>query len=298
MRKMGKVSVLLLSALFAAIILIPMVNLVQADIDSYIIWTGYTYKGTDSYYGTGFTIVAYLNGTTVSLKIPVKNNVAGNHINITAVGMEFDTGLNITQAMRARIDNNNMQYFEISFTANVNQLPWAHAYTIRVKIEHAGGTAEWTRDWSLFSPSYKFVVYTQDQKDIRDLAAICSAYLSSYPYSYYFNAIKACVLHSQAVAQATEASTYLSLGKFTEAKASYQTAVNLFEEAFAVEEDVGVQEEGAYLNATIKEADAAMLQAQATMNQSYGYILLGLGFVLVGVGAILYGAKKPKPTQS
>jgi len=300
MRKLGKASTLLLSAVLATVVLMPMVNSVHADIGTYLIWFDYVYKGADAYYGTGFNIMAYLNGTTVTFKIPVKNNVAGEHINVTAIGIEFDTGLNITHTMKVRIDKDNMQYFEMSFTANVGQLPWVHEYTIRVKYEHETGTDEFTKEWDDFTPKYKFVVYSQDQKDIRDLSAEYNAYSTKYsPGSFW--TLKGRLLATQAAIEVVQATTYLDLGNFSEAKAHYQVAVSLYEQAMAVEEDKGLYEEDVYLNATIKEADAAvkeadaaMLLAQATMNQAYGYMLVGLGFILIGIGAIIYGARKPK----
>lgn len=305
MRKMGKISLLLLSALFATLVLMPMVNPVQAHINEWVWLPPFAYKG---YEGTYYdcNIVAYLNGTTASLKIPVENDMHYPEINVTAVSIVFTWGVNITKEYTQKIETYDTYIFEISFTADANQLPnvMAHAFDVYVKYEYGSTQGERSRSWTYPSPSYRFVVMLQGQKDAMDLRDEYYSYWNSYP-PYYFEAIKASLLATQAVAQASQGENLAEVGNWTQAEMHYQTAVDLYEQAFAYEEDKGVTIEDANLNATInaadaavKEADAAMLQAQASMNQAYGYLLLGLGFVLVGIGAIVYGARKPKTVQS
>ena len=290
---------MLLTALLAALILFSTCKPAKAYIQSYIWKPGsYVYKGYDSYYGT--SIVAYLNGTTVYVTIPLYNDGYYPNINVTAVNMVFDWGLNksCSTTLPVKINYYETKYFDVSFTAKLSDASnsWAHTYTTYVKFNYTGGQSTWTMGYD-----YKFVVYSKDQKDAMDLSREYSADSSNYP-PYYFNTIKGRLLATQAGVEASQAQTFAGIGNFTAAKTHYQTAVDLYDDAFAVEEDKGVAMEDAELNATItgadaavKQADAAMLQAQASMNQAYGYILLGLGFVLVGVGAILYGlTKKPK----
>jgi len=304
MKRMGKISTVLFAALFAVMILMPMVNQAHAYVLQWM-WSDYVYKGYDNYYGS--YIIAYLNGTTVKLKVPVYNDVSwmGPSINITEVSLMFDTGWvaqNLTSVVNATLYET--KYFDFSFAIDTNKLSnlWAHTYTIYVDLQDNGGTKYdnyWVISWNYYT-SYRFVVYLPEQKDVMDLSMKYSSYYNNYP-PYNFQTIGARMLATQAGLEATLAQNSVNLGNFTEAKTHYQTAVSKYEEAFAAEEDKGVAIEDAELNATIKEgnaaektADAAMLNAQGIMNQSYGYILLGLGFLLIGVGAILYGVKKPK----
>jgi len=300
MRKIGKISTVLLTALLATLILVSTCKPAKASIESYIWKPGsYVYKDYDSYYDT--YIVAYVDGATVYVTIPVYNDLYpyygyGDNINVTDVNMVFDWGLNesCSEELPVKIDAYETKYFEVSFPADEDDASnsWAHIYTTYVKFNYtyygSNNTATWTRSYD-----YKFVVWSEDQKDAMDLSCKYDAYASAYPPSYFYT-IQGRLLATRAKVEASQGDTLWEVGNFTEAKTHYQEAVDLYDDAFAAEEDKGMAMEDADLNATIKEADAAMLQAQASMNQAYGYILLGLGFVLVGVGAILYGAKKPK----
>jgi len=305
MRKIQKISLLLLSALFTALVLTPMVNLVQAHIEEWVWLEPLAYKGYEETYYE-YNIVAYVNGTTASLKMPVKNDMRPPEINVTAVSIVFDWGVNITKEYTQKIEWYDTYIFEISFTADANQLPSviAHTFDVYVKYEYDSAQGERSRSWTYPSPYYRFVVMLQGQKDAMDLRDEYYSYRNSYP-PYYFEATKASLLATQAAAQASQGENLAEVGNWTRAEMHYQTAVDLYEQAFAYEEDKGVTIEDANLNATInaadaalKEADAAMLQAQASMNQASGYLLLGLGFILVGIGAIVYGARKPKTVQS
>lgn len=301
MRKIGKSSVSLFSTLFAALILMPMVNPVCAGIEQRIWEPPYVFRGYDyNYYQTD--IVAYLNGTTVKIKIPVYGTYSP-YMNVSVVSMVFDWGLNKTLDYvdePIKIDYGETRYFTISFTADLDEASnaWAHRYIISVEIVYPYSTT-----WNAY-PGYKFVVFSQDQKDVIDLYNKYEAYRNGMP-PYYFETTKAGLLATQATAEASQAQILWKCGNFTETKTHYQTAVNLYEQAFAFEEDKGVAMEDAELdamtkeaNATVKQADAAMLQAQASMNQVYGYVLGGLGVILIGIGTIVYGAKKPKTVQS
>ncbi|MGB9694275.1 MAG: hypothetical protein ACPLYF_05465 [Fervidobacterium sp.] len=297
MKRMRKISTALFITLLAMLILMPMVNQAHAGV-SQIIWSDYAYRGYDNYYY--YYIIAYLNGTTAKLKVSVYNNAPWTSINITAVSLVFDADYNITLSSVVNLTRYKTYYFDFSFTADVNILSnlWAHTYTIYVDVQNPSGDI-YEEYWT-YSGDYRFVVYLPDQKDVIDLSMKYSSYYNNYP-PYDFEAINARLLATQAGVEASLAQNFVNLGSFTEAKAHYQTAISLYEQAFDAEGEKGTAMQDATLNATVteaeaamKEADAAMLQAQAIMDQSYGYILFGLGFILIGIGAIVYAAKKPK----
>ncbi len=306
---MGKISALLLSILFVAVILAPMINRVQAGVNQWTWLPGYVYRGYDPYYDPSYNypIIAFLNGTTATLKVPVYNGESwmGPSANITAVSLVFDTGYNVTLSTVVNITLYTTKYFDISFTADTNILSnlWAHTYTIYVDMQDNSGTKYddyWAYSWSYYYPQYKFVVYTPEQKDIMDLEAKIDEYEDNYEPED-FQTIEGRLLAVQALVESDLGYDYYMRGNFTEAQAHYETAIILYEQAFDAEESKGTAMEDAQLdaiqkeaNATVKQADAAMLQAEALMNQAYGYLLLGLGFVLIGIGAIVYGLRKPK----
>jgi tetratricopeptide (TPR) repeat protein len=308
MKKTGKVSTVLLTALLATLMLVSTFKPAKASIQSFIWEPGsYVYKGYDNYYGT--YIVAYLDGSTVRVTIPIYDDLYpgygySDNINVTDVYMVFDWGLNQTcdTDLPAKIDYGETGYFEVSFEADEGDASnaWAHTYTAYATFNYTYYGTNYTNIWTQ-SYDYRFVVWSEDQKDALDLSRTIDTYADYYPPGY-FSTIEGSLNAIDAIVEASLGDTYWAVGNFTEAKTHYQNAVDLYDDAFAAEGDKGVAMEDAQLNATKvgteagkKTADAAMLQAQAAMSQAYGYILLGLGFLLIGVGAILFGLKKPKP---
>jgi hypothetical protein len=300
MKKTGKISVLVLTAVLSTLILSPMIKPAHAYIEEWAWTSPYVFKGYDNYYS--YYIIAYTNGSTVTIKLPVRNTFLSPNMNVSWVSIVFDWGFNVTVDLRPNnvtIDEDDIYFFTISFTANLDDLPnnIAHTYTFYVHFVDPYED-DWTTTWSSFSyPYYKLVVFSPDQSDAKSLGMQFWNEEDSFA-PYQFSTVSAHLLASQGVVAASQADQQFSIGNFTYAKTLYQTALSLYDQAFAAEQDQGVSMQSAELNATVKTADAAMLEAQAVMNQSYGYILLGLGIVLVGLGAILYGARKPKTATS
>jgi hypothetical protein len=286
-------SVLLFSLAFVALAIMPSIRPAQAYLQAPIWIPPYAFKGyEDTYYYT--YIVAYTNGSTVPIKIPVSGSFSDG-TNVTFVSMKFDWGLNVTSDYRlnpVRIDYGDTHYFDLSFMANINDASWvwAHTWTIDVRYNYYGYNYSWT-----YTPGYYFVVFSQDQVDTRTLASEYNA------LNYYPNTVEARLLRQQAYSEATVAADSMQKGNFTESKAHYQQAISLIQQSMDSEGTRGGAIEDAQLNATLteasasmKQADAAMLQAQAVMNQGYGYVLFGLGWILIGIGVIAYGMRKPK----
>jgi len=308
MKKPEKIPLLVSNAILITLVLLSMANTAKADIEDWVWLQPLTYKGYDSLYYE-YRIVAYLNGTTASIKIPVYN-IQYAYVNITAVSIVFSWGTNITDdyiANPVKINYHETYFFDVTFMADTSQFPSeiAHTYTLYAKyIDSHGRSDEWSRSWSSLYPAYKFVVFSQDQNDVMDIYEEYSAYRDNYPPNSFITT-EGRLLATQATAAASEGASTFRRGEFTEAKAHYQTAVDLYNQAFAAEESQGVAMENANLdaltkgaNATVKEAEAAVFQAQASMNQAYGYLLFGAGIVLIGVGAITYGVRKPKTIQT
>ncbi|MEM3536336.1 MAG: hypothetical protein QXF44_01020, partial [Candidatus Bathyarchaeia archaeon] len=223
MRKIGKASTVLFTALLAALVLMPMVNQANASIVK-LIWSDYAYKGYDSYYGD--YVIAYVNGTTAKLKVPIYNDFSSPSMNITAVSLVFDTGYNITLSTVVNVTYGATHYFDFSFTADTNVLSnlWSHTYKVVADLQDNSG---WKYEdyWTYYSSyyGYNFVVYLPEQKDVKDLSTKYSAYYSSYPPSS-FETVGAHMLVTQAIVESSLAQNYINLGNFTEAKAHMQNA--------------------------------------------------------------------------
>ena len=295
MKKILRMLVLLFSLAFVALAIMPSIRPAQAYVQAPIWIPPYAFKGYENtYYYT--SIVAYTNGSTVPIKIPVSGDYSDG-TNVTFVSMKFDWGLNVTLDYRSnpvRINYGDTHYFDLSFMANINDASWvwAHTWTIDVEYNYYGFNNSWT-----YTPGNLFVVFSPDQVDTRTLAGEYNALVSSY----YPNTVEARLLKQQAYSEANVAADSMQKGNFTESKAHYQQAISLIQQSMDSEGTRGEAIEDAQLNATLTEAsasmrqaDAAMLQAQAIMNQGYGYVLFGLGWILIGIGVIAYGMRKPK----
>jgi len=314
---------LLFSLAFVALAIMPSIRPAQAYVQAPIWIPPYAFKGyEDTYYYTN--IVAYTNGSTVPIKIPVSGSFSDG-TNVTFVSMKFDWGLNVTSDYRlnpVRIDYGDMHYFDLSFMANINDASWlwAHTWTIDVRYSYYGYNYSWT-----YTPGYYFVVFSQDQVDTRTLASEYNALVNGY----YPNTVGARLLKQQAISEATVAVNSMEKGNFTESKAHYQQAISLIQQSMDSEGTRGGALEDAQLNvtlteasasmkqadaamieasATLKEADAAMIEANATktqadaavmvanatLNQSYAWILFGIGVIIISIGILTYAIKKPK----
>jgi len=289
MKRIGKVSVALLTALFAVMILMPMAKPAQASIENWMWLPPYVTEGT------------YVNGTTAKMKVAVKcPTYVGidywENIVVTAVSIVFYQWGDINKSLSTSttIEKEKWSFLEVSFTTNTEEFTelMSHYFYIQVNFKINGSKPD---RWLDYGSGFK--VISQNQKDAMELEDKFQAYKNAYP-AYYFYTVSGRVLASQAIAEAAIAENLWDTKDFAGAKSHYQTAVDLYEEAFDIDGDKGMTWQEAGVNATSKQADAAMLSAQALMNQAYGYILVGLGFVLIGVGAIVYGMKKPKAAQA
>lgn len=290
MRKIGKVSTVLFTALLAALVLMPLAKPAYAGVEKALWLPPYVENGK------------YVDGAEAKLKIAVKCPSyvwpdAWDSIVVTAVSIVFHEwgDINKTLTTSKAIDKEQWAFFEVNFTASVEEFTEliSHDYYVQVNFKINGTKPErWQYTRGFLSLPY-FRVISQDQKDAMDLSAKYEAYEDAYP-PYSFWTISAEILANQAVAEAAIAENLWTAGDYAGAKAHYQNAVDLYEQAFEIDGDKGMYWQEAEVNATVKEADAAMLTAQAVMNQSYGYILFGLGFIIMGIGVVIYAAKKPK----
>jgi len=305
-----KFIVILFSVLLCALFSMSAISPAQANIEEWTWLPPYIKKGDG--------VVVYRHGSTVKLIVPVENDAYWNGLNVSKVIIGFDWGQNKTLDLSANIKQvgwDETEIFTVSFTADATEAvssDWAHEYTIYVeRVNATTGPTEivgtWSRLWSWASPAYKFVVFSTDQADALDLSAEYGSYYSAYPATYFTN-VNASQLRGQAVIEASLGATYYTRGEYASAKAQYETALDLYDQALTAERVWRTKVEEAELSvilteaeAAMKEADAAMVEAEAAMkqadaavNQSYAWILFGLGFTFMGIATIIYAAKKPK----
>jgi len=297
---MRKKLAVLFSLVLATLISMLMVSPAQAHIERFYWVPPYVFKGYDNYFYHD-DIVGYETGTTASLKIPVYNDyhVGPDYrpINVSAVKVEFDWGINYTSAEVSETSPVQIAPFErhtftISFTVPLTTVASnaiAHTYTIHV--EHVNATTgpknivdTWSRDWDHYDPAYKFAVFSADQADALELYTELSAV---FEIDLEFDTAKGKVLWSEAVMHGSIGMSHYRSGKFTEANATLHTASDLVDQAFEAEDERGSKLEDAMIN-----------YYNAAVTEAYAWLLFGLGMILIGIGAIIYAAKytakKPK----
>ncbi|MCW3986364.1 MAG: hypothetical protein NWE91_08175 [Candidatus Bathyarchaeota archaeon] len=262
-----------------------------------------------------YDIVAYSNGSTATLRIPVLNDYHSPYMNITIVRLVFDNGFKKTLNYTAnpiKVDYYDTHWFEISFTADVDKFSQytPHEYDIRVDYNYPY-TSYWSVSWSSYYPAYKFAVFTADQEDVIEAKKRYDALYQSWSS---FSGVEARWLARQAAIEGSMAETHLSIWDLASANTSIWNGIDLFEQAYAADIDYLTIYQDAQLNQTMTqsealkmqadaamtEADASMLeanstkvQANAAMNQSYAYLLFGLGFIIISIGVLVYAMKKP-----
>jgi len=321
---MRKNAIVLSTLILTGIISTLMIHPSEATI-SMTKWLQPTFSGTDAFYG-GPAVVAYKEGSTVKLAVSV-TPAPYSWVNVTWVRISFGWGktYNSTEADGVKpateIDAERSVYvFNILFTApstaEASNLV-KHSYTVSVSYNYSGGTDKWT------SSGTDFVVYS----DLQAEAQALNQQVDAYPTTWGFSSSEAQVLWEKAKNIAASGDTYYASGDFTNAKGSYQSALDLFDQAFAAEKTYQTAVDTAgntalsnyynaladnaatqanasrteaeaaqtEANAAMKEADSAAKQAEAALTNAYGWVTFGVGWIFIGIGAIVYGLRKQKP---
>jgi len=315
-------NVLVLSSLVAMMLLaMASISPARGNINSWM-WLEPAFNGTDQFYDT--TVIAYRETSTAKLAVTVDRDGTGaSKVNITAVSVVFDWGGNYTLAVSPVFtldDTIPVTAFTVAFTvpsATVASNLFLHSFTVYVKYVTTLGQGTFSGSGD------SFAVYSTIQADAQAL----NQQVDAYPNTWSFSSASADVFWEQAKNAAAKGDTYYMNGDFTNAAASYQSALDLFTQAFdaeaayenavatayntaaanyynALADNAGIQAnasrteaDAAILeaNAAQTEANAALRQADAALTNAYGWLSFGIGWILIGIGAIVYGLRKPKP---
>jgi hypothetical protein len=307
-------------ALVVILVLFCGIQTARADIGS-VNFMGAYYRGTDPFYGTGSDIVAYKAGSNVTVAVSVYNPYYSMAINISSIKIWFDWGANYTSS-------------EVSKTSPFAlPLYQSHVFTIKLTLPSDVST-QVTRSYKVYAEySYpnasinslstwtyqnsNFVVYSNDQADAQNLylQLITTGLIqqgTSYYYYYYptilnfpyipFVSSQARMLWGQARNKATGGYVSYARGDFSEAKASYQTALNLVNQSFDIESKIGAGYENSFMNFTNGAASAMNGIGSATLILAWGIgigaILFGLGILVYGIARLRTGRPRPPAQQS
>jgi|YelNatPaOPRAMG01_1025707.scaffolds.fasta_scaffold67219_1 tetratricopeptide (TPR) repeat protein len=278
---------------------------VQASIPTYS-WISPFYRGYDPFYQTSVT--AYKSGSTAQLLVNIYNDWYGySNITVVAVKVWFDWNVNYTSKETPYV----MKLYESrSFTINFtvpstdvasNMIP--HRYIIYVEFSYDSYKNYWS-----YSPWEYFAVYSADQAEAQEFYQR----LEAFRYMPLILSSNARALWFKAQMEFNDGNIAYGRGNFSNAKAHYQNAWNLYTQAINSEAERGAAFEDALINLmsstaqsyeklaeltdSLKEvmnsiADTSKMQANASLILSIGIFL---GMLLIGIGVITYAFAKRK----
>lgn len=261
-------------------------------------WQNPMFKGFDPYYcSSSFSppcpITAYRTGTTAALSLSLENTFCSS-VKIVYAQLQMDWGTNYTATgLPTTINLNNRGFVTISValpgTSTASNLVVHDSLNAGsyLNITSPCFTGTMKNTFSSFGLSVPGIaVYSSDQAD----AMAVAQQLGTTPsitggsvvgpncgtFSPTFKTAQASSLCDQAAQQSNLGQQLYSTGNFTGAKADFQSALSLWNQAISAENSHGGTLE---LNGTVG---------------GYGSLLLGIGAIVGGVAAIIYAIRRPK----
>lgn len=246
---------------------------------------------TDSFLGD--VSAGYQTGSTANLKINVYNDLLSKKMNISAVYVSFDWGMNyssteanITQTLIYRLSPGMSHVFTITFTVpdtTVASNLMTHSYVIYVDDVNVVGTKLHS---NLPSPGYYFAVLSGNQATCIET----SREISKYSGYGVFMTAEAKQLSLMAKGAKTLADNAYQKGNFGDAATNYQDSLSLYQDAWGNETSI--------VSGFEKSLKAMIDTSSGAINMmGLGYVIFGLGWVFIGIGVIIYSIRKPKGTS-
>jgi len=280
-----------------------------ADIEHFN-WINPAYVGPDPYYPGGATIIAYKEGTPWNISLSVKNDyrqtpppAIPKAVNVTGIKVYFDWGkwYNYTFGTPIKMEIEEVKVFQVgNVTPMVSEAPetWLHEYWVYVEYIPEGGVEVEYWDWH----GGNFAVLSENHLVALILYNKMSTIMKVQPPLWYMiNVTQARVLMIQSSIKFTEGMSYYSVGIFSTARTSLESASSFFDEALSIWDEKGTaledavaERESAEANYYNALADSTRKGADAAVINSYGLLFFGLGWIIIGIGLIGYVVRKPK----
>jgi tetratricopeptide (TPR) repeat protein len=286
-------------AVLCSLILFSAVSLPRANaaISNYN-WIGTMIRNSfDSFYGAPVT--AYEENTTANLVVNVYNDFHGFQINVSAVTVGFDWGVNYTTT-ECNITNPyaippyEPHVFTITFTVPSVLMASnfvTHSYTIYVEhVNSTTGNIGFVASWTRTDDS--FAVFSSDQANAYNYAQQVGAYPTAAINGIPILTARARELIVESTVAKTLASSYYVQGDFSDAKEYYGNALNDIQEAYSNDTDQ---------LSSIENSLSALLNGGGELlsYQGYAWLIFGIGFLLMGIGVVVYlTRRRPQPTIS
>jgi hypothetical protein len=260
-------------------------------------WIGTMIRNIDNFYGVPVT--AYEENTTANLVVNVYNDFFNVPINVSAVTVGFDWGVNYTSSQCSianpyAIQPSQSNVFTITFTVPSVLMASnfvTHSYTIYVEhVNSTTGNKHIVSSWTRSDDS--FAVFSSDQADAYNYKQQVDAYPTTSINGIPILTAKARELIVKSNVAKTLASHYYVQGDFANAKKYYGDSLNDIQEAYSNDTDQVSSIENSLANLLKSGSDLLTFQG-------YSWLLFGLGFLLMGIGVVVYlTRKRPQPSTS
>jgi len=316
---------MLLGFLLTTFVTVSWITPAQADIIGTPTWIGPKYD-KDDFLGIATTLIAFTTGTDATLRVTVRNNVTAKPLNISAVKVLLDWGINYSSTEASQSSPHvipktsaGVTYyytFTIVFTVPATTVAsnlFRHFWWVFVEGVNATTGAQAVTLHDKYIGSQDFTVYSADQATAQNTRVEYDRLVTTFtPTSQ-----EAIVLKKNAGVHRLMGDDSYKNGDFAGAKTQYETALDLLNDAITAEETYQTSEEDqiyratealisnmtAYANywnslgnATKMEAEAKQMEANASMRAAdaqwafaQAASLQATALNLFGFGFILFG---------
>lgn len=252
----------------------------------------------DSFYGSYVT--AYEENTSAFLVVSVSNDYFGGQLNVSAVKVGFDWGVNYSSS-ECSIDNpfglasSQSHVFTINFTvpsALFASNLVTHSYTIYVEsVNSTIGPKRTVTSWTMNGNG--FAVFSTDQADAYEYEQEVNAYPTSNFNGIPFLTANARQLLQESNVAKTLATSSYSRGDFSSAATYYKSSLDSIQQAWSNETSKW---------STFEDAIVSILQGGGNLltMQGYAWLIFAVGFLIMSFGVLIYLSRRrtlPSPPK-
>ena len=247
----------------------------------------------DDFYGSYVT--GYEENTSAFLVVSVSNDVYIGQLNVSAVKVGFDWGVNYSSS-ECSIDNpfgiasSQSHVFTINFTvpsALFASNLVTHKYTIYVEnVNSTTGNKRVIGSW--IQDGSGFAVFSADQAAAHEYKQELDAYpTSNFNGIPFLTANARQLLQQSNVAKTLARNSYMQ-GDFGKAKTYYNNSLDSIQQAWSNETAKW---------STFEDAIADILKGGGNllMMQGYAWLIFAVGFLIMSIGVLIYLARKRTP---
>ena len=247
----------------------------------------------DPFYGSSVT--AYEENTSAFLVVSVSNDYYVGQLNVSAVKVGFDWGVNYTSSECSPdnpfgIASSQSHVFMINFTvpsALFASNLMTHSYTIYVEsVNSTTGPKGIIKSWTMNGDG--FAVFSTDQAAANEYEQQLNAYPTSNLNGIPFLTANARQLLQESNVAKTLASDNYMRGDFSNAAAYYKNSLDSIQQAWSNETSKW---------STFEDAIASLLQGGGNLltMQGYAWLIFAVGFLIMSIGVLIFLARRRTP---